>query len=313
MLATIICVERLVKRVVFSVGIQIIKVYRNIHFMSSYRKSKAVPKFHNGVVNHLSGQGATEYLVLLAVVLIVALVAISFLGGFPGISSEALFKQSNAYWSGAGPVSVVAGGAVYSTSQTQVEGAAFSDSYIIIRNNEPYKIIITGLQASKNSDKVTTSSISIGPGGEVCVGSGDYSAQPNCDSASIFPGILSKQKTNALFADSNCNSDGTGYVTLNDFQIYYDQYLEDSMIQKKFTGSKPLMLKCMGTGVIGGFNSVCDPGDPHSCRSGLNCIQDASATYYCLTTICYGDWDCTPPSYCVDAGDPSYWAYCTPS
>lgn len=46
------------------------------------------------------GQGATEYLVLLAVVLIVAMVAIALLGFFPGITTDAQIGQSKAYWSG---------------------------------------------------------------------------------------------------------------------------------------------------------------------------------------------------------------------
>lgn len=51
-------------------------------------------------VNTLLGQGATEYLVLLAVVLIIALVSIALLGFFPGASSDTKIAQSKAYWSG---------------------------------------------------------------------------------------------------------------------------------------------------------------------------------------------------------------------
>lgn len=48
----------------------------------------------------LRGQGATEYLVLLAVVLIIALVSIALLGFFPGLASDAKITQSNSYWQG---------------------------------------------------------------------------------------------------------------------------------------------------------------------------------------------------------------------
>ena len=48
----------------------------------------------------MKGQGATEYLVLLAVVLIIALVSISLLGFFPGLASDAKITQSNTYWRG---------------------------------------------------------------------------------------------------------------------------------------------------------------------------------------------------------------------
>lgn len=46
------------------------------------------------------GQGATEYLVLLAVVLVIALVAIALLGFFPSLAVDARITQSNAYWRG---------------------------------------------------------------------------------------------------------------------------------------------------------------------------------------------------------------------
>jgi len=57
---------------------------------------------------YLKGQGATEYLVLLAVVLIIALVSIALLGFFPGMASDAKITQSNSYWQGqARPFSIV--------------------------------------------------------------------------------------------------------------------------------------------------------------------------------------------------------------
>jgi len=48
----------------------------------------------------MRGQGATEYLVLLAVVLIVALVSVALLGFFPGMASDARTTQSQSYWRG---------------------------------------------------------------------------------------------------------------------------------------------------------------------------------------------------------------------
>ena len=52
------------------------------------------------------GQGATEYLVLLAVVLIVALVSVALLGFFPGMASDARIAQSSAYWKSVKPFSI---------------------------------------------------------------------------------------------------------------------------------------------------------------------------------------------------------------
>ena len=56
--------------------------------------------------NYHAGQGATEYLVLLAVVLVVALVLVALLGFFPGMASDAQLEQSRLYWSSAYPISI---------------------------------------------------------------------------------------------------------------------------------------------------------------------------------------------------------------
>lgn len=44
------------------------------------------------------GQGSSEYLVILAVVLIVALIAIALVGGLPSIGAESKITQSQNYW-----------------------------------------------------------------------------------------------------------------------------------------------------------------------------------------------------------------------
>ena len=56
-------------------------------------------------------QGATEYLVLLAVVLIVALVSVALLGFFPGMASDAQITQSQMYWKSASPITIAESGA----------------------------------------------------------------------------------------------------------------------------------------------------------------------------------------------------------
>jgi hypothetical protein len=56
----------------------------------------------------MRAQGSTEYLVLLAVALIVGLVVISLLGWFPGLGGGAQETQSESYWSGAMPFSIKA-------------------------------------------------------------------------------------------------------------------------------------------------------------------------------------------------------------
>jgi len=89
-------------------------------------------------------QGATEYLVLLAVVLIVALVSVALLGFFPGMASDAQIAQSQMYWKSAQPVSIVESGARVTS------GDGYAYPYLRIRNTGAYSIRITGIVGADN-------------------------------------------------------------------------------------------------------------------------------------------------------------------
>ncbi|VVB98566.1 Uncharacterised protein [uncultured archaeon] len=54
----------------------------------------------------MRGQASTEYIVILAVVLVVALVVIGLLGQFTGFSTAGLEQQSTAYWQATSPFSI---------------------------------------------------------------------------------------------------------------------------------------------------------------------------------------------------------------
>lgn len=95
------------------------------------------------MVFHTKGQGATEYLVLLAVVLIIALVSIALLGFFPGLAADAKITQSNTYWRGeARPVSIVE----HSFGNT-------TNSMVLLNNDASGTIQITGITLKLSSDK----------------------------------------------------------------------------------------------------------------------------------------------------------------
>ena len=87
----------------------------------------------------MKAQGATEYLVLLAVVLIVALVSVALLGFFPGIASDAQLTQSQTYWRVASPISIVESAArLYPPN-------GLTYPYLRLRNSGNYPIRITGI------------------------------------------------------------------------------------------------------------------------------------------------------------------------
>jgi len=87
----------------------------------------------------LRGQGSTEYLVLLAVVLIIALVSLALLSFFPGTSLDAKLTQSKMYWSSASPIAIVDWGARARSS----DGVILP--YLKIKNTGVYPIRITGV------------------------------------------------------------------------------------------------------------------------------------------------------------------------
>jgi len=93
------------------------------------------------------GQGATEYLVLLAVVLIVALVSVALLGFFPGMAADARITQSQSYWRGqARPF------AILDNSVT----AAGAGTFVIqsMEANGPYTIVDIWMSNSTNATDV---------------------------------------------------------------------------------------------------------------------------------------------------------------
>ncbi len=76
---------------------------------SPHKKKKALKIFRKKthIGETMKGQGSTEYLVILAVVLVVALIVVGLLGQFTGFGKQAKIQQSRNYWSGAQPFSIL--------------------------------------------------------------------------------------------------------------------------------------------------------------------------------------------------------------
>ncbi|VVB57520.1 Uncharacterised protein [uncultured archaeon] len=132
------------------------------------------------------GQGATEYLVLLAVVLIVAMVAIALLGFFPGLSYDAKKSESDSYWQGARPFQV---------SEHSQTGTVLT---LVIRNVEANQLKMVNISVAGgafvsyvngtggiNFTSATPSGPYIGSGESKVIQATDLSAT-NCSSGSIY-------------------------------------------------------------------------------------------------------------------------------
>ncbi len=81
-------------------------------------------------------QGATEYLIMLAIVIIIALIAIAVMGGIPSIGSGGKQRANNAYWESA---------QIGITSHSIAEDGTGDDAFLVIRNNFQDSIKITAI------------------------------------------------------------------------------------------------------------------------------------------------------------------------
>ena len=85
-------------------------------------------------MNSKKGQGAAEYLILLAVVLIVAIVAIALLGGFTDVGASATENEGRQYWTGSVRP--------FLAPEYSQQNSTF---YVTLKNVEPARIILTSI------------------------------------------------------------------------------------------------------------------------------------------------------------------------
>ena len=208
----------------------------------------------------MKAQGATEYLVLLAVVLIVALVSVALLGFFPGMASDAQMTQSSVYWQSATPIAIVETNAKYMYSATD-PNPHYTVPYLLLRNTGSYPIIITKIFAgNQNKSYVWTwgwapslamdLEYAMQPGEEKIVGKGIY--WPPNQGLNNGRFILFNQGTGSYpanfyqgAAQSYCVSNSpSSYLVVNDFGFEYQTRIDGQIIIKRQMGAKPLVIKC---------------------------------------------------------------------
>jgi len=201
----------------------------------------------------MKAQGATEYLVLLAVVLIVALVSVALLGFFPGMASDVQITQSQAYWQSATPIAII-------ESSARVSSAVptYSVPYLRVRNTGAYPIrIMKVLGNGQNISVFFYSTLGVrnisdyfylAPGEENYFGysSGGAFTLPMNHGIELQLGNSGSSDRILIAASSTCqNSTSTpGVLLVNGFGFEYIQYVEGQQITKSFISSKPLIIKC---------------------------------------------------------------------
>ncbi len=104
----------------------------------------------------MRAQAATEYLIILAVVVIIALIVVGVLGAFPAISGTVTRQQSEAYWQNA-EIGVMPN---YRLSGSTAE--------LTVKNNKGFSIRLTGIKFD-NQGQVAGSAVLLSPGSSVDV------------------------------------------------------------------------------------------------------------------------------------------------
>lgn len=201
-------------------------------------------------------QGATEYLVLLAVVLVIALVGIALLGFFPGTASDAQLQESRIYWQSASPIAVMD-----ASARASIAGGN-TYPYVLVRNTGNYPLRLTGLVGA-DGGKITAFSgngncgekpwgsfnISdyyyLAPGEEKYFAPNDMAYGVSCNRYIVF-GTSSSSGITVGGASSVCQNStaSPGTVSFSSIGFEYIQYVENQQITKRQLG-KRLALKCM--------------------------------------------------------------------
>jgi uncharacterized protein (UPF0333 family) len=89
------------------------------------------------------GQAAIEYLIILAVVVIIALIVIGVIGGFPGMTRGISERDSASYWSSAD----------VGVTRYFIKGTAdATSSMVIFRNNRLFSVNVTSITFAGGSN-----------------------------------------------------------------------------------------------------------------------------------------------------------------
>lgn len=194
-------------------------------------------------------QGATEYLVLLAVVLVIALVGIALLGFFPGTASDAQITESQLYWQSASPLAITEMGA-----RGNLISTAYTFPYIRVRNVGQYPIRITKLlgPGSESISQIWISaSLNISDYYYLAPGEEKYFARTTSWSVPVLREIDFQKGTGSgqyvlrgLTADCTANATPYGVMVMPAFGFEYVQYIEGQQITKRQVG-KALVIRCL--------------------------------------------------------------------
>ncbi|MDE1798136.1 MAG: class III signal peptide-containing protein [Candidatus Micrarchaeota archaeon] len=168
------------------------------------------------------GQGATEYIVLLAIVLMVALIVVGLLGFFPSFSTNTQVTEYTQYWAVQRPL------AILDAAQLSTGGVG-QNLTISIENHGTSSLTITKIN------------VSLTPAGSLGLGTG---TPGNGSVLSLAPGDRGSIRifNSSVLGNTlgNCAGNAGKYLTYN-VTVTYNQ---DPFTGKVETGSKPVAVLC---------------------------------------------------------------------
>ena len=118
------------------------------------------------LLRNRKGQGTTEYLIILAIVIVIALVVVGVLGGIPNIGGNISENQSKTYWGTVSPLAVIEWSVATSTGSIVFQNQTSNIITVTDLNWSGSGINITDVNIGAGSKAtVTDSSITCGVGG----------------------------------------------------------------------------------------------------------------------------------------------------
>jgi hypothetical protein len=164
-----------------------------------------------------NAQSSTEYLVILAVVVIIALAVVGVLGGFPTLTKGISTKDSLSYWQSAD----IGVEKPYLAKNTTLA----SLSSLVLRNNQNFGVTVTGISFGGDAAQNATVSglpATLSPGQTQIVVMTTNDTNPCSSLNAVTSGVSSYSETVAI--------------------TYSDAAAENNKYQ--FTGAKPLVGTC---------------------------------------------------------------------
>ena len=98
------------------------------------------------------GQGTTEYLIILAVIIVIALVVVGVMGWVPGLSGGITEQQSRAYWQSTAPFTIV----------EYKFDAGEETASLEVQNVSANKLTLTGIEFEGVTGTVSSTSFNAG-------------------------------------------------------------------------------------------------------------------------------------------------------